>query len=96
MHLTTAARHLRLRLTIGAVCLAMLPLYATEEAVSRIRRRPYYLPGRLVDRLDDHFIRLERLAIIAGQARYAIAMKNGMDRACDAIDTTLTRLTGRS
>lgn len=61
------AAHLRLRLRAlrvfcVAVCAAALPLYAAEEAVSRVQGRPYLLPWRLLDRLDG------RLAYLTGRA----------------------------
>jgi hypothetical protein len=95
MHVT-AARRLRLRLAIAGLCLIALPLYTAEEAVSRLKARPYLLPGRLVDRVDERLIRMEDRAAAVGDGRFTDRLRDWMERACNAVDTALTRLTGRA
>ncbi|MCC3654734.1 hypothetical protein LIX60_25370 [Streptomyces sp. S07_1.15] len=87
---------LRLRITCVLACLAALPLYATEEAISRLLGRPWIMPGRLVDRIDHRLSDLEDRVTAADDERFGKRLGAWTERACDAIDTALTYITGRA
>lgn len=86
---------LRLRAACVAACVAALPLYAVEEAVGRIKGRPWIMPGRLVDRMDGLLSALEDRVLVDDES-FGKRLGAWTERACDAVDAALTYITGRA
>lgn len=85
-HVSARARRLRLR----RVWLRSVAVTACVLA------GPLYLPGRLVDRVDDWLSDLEDRVDAAGDREFGQRLGAATDRVTGAVDRLLTRITGRA